>query len=100
MARARSRPDTHRMTAMWGIIAVLLLIVWGLTIVDIVRRHLGTRRTAAWLLIVVLLPFLGTLLYLVLREPSPAEAEREAQIDDHLEHDAARPPLDRTRFGA
>ena len=57
------------MSVLWGTLAVLLAIVWLVTVSDLVRRHLGRQRTIAWLLIVLILPFAGAILYWVLRKP-------------------------------
>lgn len=70
------------MTVVWITIGILLLIVWVLTAVDIFRRHLGRGRTAAWLLLVLILPFVGAVLYWARRRPSREEAE--AQYDAQL----------------
>ena len=43
-------------TAVWVFILIPLVIVWALAIVDIVRRPLSRAQTAAWILVVVLLP--------------------------------------------
>ena len=55
------------MTALWAAISVALLIVWVFTVADIIRRRLERGRTIAWILIVMLLPFAGAVLYWVLR---------------------------------
>ena len=55
------------MSLLWGAIAVVAAIVWLVTISDLVRRHLGTSRTVAWLLIVLIVPLLGAALYWALR---------------------------------
>jgi len=62
------------MSVLWGVIAVVVAIVWLVTVADLVRRHLGTKRTVAWLLIVLILPLLGAALYWVLRGPEPEAA--------------------------
>jgi hypothetical protein len=54
------------MTAFWVAISIALLVVWVFTVVDLFGRHLDRRHTLAWLLIVILLPFAGALLYWVL----------------------------------
>ena len=56
------------MSVLWGVLAVLLAVVWLVTISDLVRRHLGTQRTVAWLLLVLILPFAGAALYWILRK--------------------------------
>ena len=87
------------MNVVWGTIAVALAIVWVLSIVDIVRRHLGARRTTAWLLIVLILPFAGALLYWVLRKPPPEELARLADADREHGDGGTPPPTGGTRIG-
>jgi Phospholipase_D-nuclease N-terminal len=60
-------------TAVWVFILIPLAIVWALAIVDIVRRHLPLAQTAGWILLVVLLPVIGTLVYFLLRKPTEEE---------------------------
>ena len=57
-----------------GAIAVVAAIVWLVTIADLLRRHLGTSRTVAWLLIVLIVPLLGAALYWALRGPEAGPA--------------------------
>jgi hypothetical protein len=54
-------------TAVWVVAAVVLVAVWAFTLADIFRRGFDRRQLLAWVLIVVLLPFVGALLYWVLR---------------------------------
>jgi hypothetical protein len=54
-------------TAFWVAASVVLVAVWAFTLADILRRGLDRRQLLAWILIVILLPFLGALLYWVLR---------------------------------
>jgi hypothetical protein len=51
-------------------------IARALGIVDIVRRHLSPAQTAGWILLVVLLPLVGTLVYFLLRKPTEEEIVR------------------------
>lgn len=55
------------------LVGLLVVVIWGISIFDILRRHLGRQRTAAWLLIVILLPLVGSILYWVMRKPTDAE---------------------------
>jgi hypothetical protein len=57
------------MSVLWGVMAVVVAAVWLVTVSDLVRRHLGTKRTVAWLLVVLILPLIGSALYWVLRGP-------------------------------
>jgi len=78
------------MSFFWGVIAVLLLIVWALSIYDIVRRRLGTKRTAAWVLIVVILPVVGSILYWAMRKPEPGDAQHKYEADRSRREEAER----------
>jgi hypothetical protein len=87
------------MSVILATIGVALVIVWVITVVDIVRRHLGAKQTSAWLLIVVLLPFVGALAYWVLRKPEPEDAARVAAAQRDRHDQAQRRSFDSTNFG-
>jgi hypothetical protein len=85
-------------TFVWVFILVPLLVVWVIGLVDIVRRPLSRPAKAAWIVIVLVLPFIGTLVYFVLRKPTQQEIERQLAAPGdapHVEADVGpRPPLD------
>jgi hypothetical protein len=68
----------------WGLLIVLWACFWIVCVWDIVRRHLGAGRTAAWLLIVILLPFAGALLYWILRPTPPEEVQRRMDLETDI----------------
>jgi Phospholipase_D-nuclease N-terminal len=85
--------------ATWSFIVLPVLIVWALGVADIVRRPLPREQKAGWILVVVLLPIVGTLVYFVLRKPTPEEVRhsRAASADfrgEPLREVEPRPPLD------
>jgi len=86
-------------TFIWIVIATAVAVVWVLGIVDIVKRRLDGKRTVAWLLIVLLLPILGTILYWVLREPDPGELRRAEAAQRELRHQRHDQPFDSTGLG-
>src|SRR5215204_3806267 len=56
-----------------------LAMVWAFALVDIFRRDdIGGGWKAFWVAVVVLLPFFGTLMYLVLRPSGATDEERAA----------------------
>ncbi len=85
------------MSIIWFVIAATLLVVWVITIVDIIRRHLGGKRTVAWLLLVLILPFIGAIVYWATRKPEPGEAEYFAGADAQRRYEAQQRPFDSTR---
>jgi type VI protein secretion system component VasK len=86
------------MSIIWWIIAIAVVIVWALSVTDIIRRHLGAKRTAAWLLIVVILPFVGSLLYWAMRKPEPDDLRHAEEAERSRREQAQRKPFDST-FG-
>jgi Phospholipase_D-nuclease N-terminal len=85
----------------WVFILLPLLVVWVIGVVDILRRPLSRSATAAWIVIVLVLPFVGTLVYFLLRKPTQQEIElQQAAAADARHPDDARadvgprPPVD------
>jgi cbb3-type cytochrome oxidase subunit 3 len=86
------------MSGLWaavgGVLGLILLAVWVISVADIVRSHLGRGQTAAWLLIVLLLPFVGSVLYWALRRPSAEEVQYRADSEQALRESARQRPFD------
>jgi hypothetical protein len=56
---------------------VLFLILWIRAVIDVARRRdLTTSAKAAWALIMLILPFIGLLLYTLVRPSDGLIAER------------------------
>jgi hypothetical protein len=63
------------------LIYIPLIMVWSFALLDIFRRDdMGGFSKAIWVAVVILLPFIGTFIYLLLRPAGATSAER-AQID-------------------
>jgi Phospholipase_D-nuclease N-terminal len=86
-------------TFLWITLATIVAVVWILGLVDLFRRRLDLKHTIAWLLIVILLPILGTILYWMLREPDAGELERIAAAERDIRHGRHEQPFDSTGFG-
>jgi len=72
-------------TFVWVFILVPLLVVWAIGLVDIVRRPLSGKAKAAWIALVLVFPFVGTLAYFLFRKPTQEEVRRSraAAVDSH-----------------
>ena len=60
---------------LWTLLALVAIVAWVVALVDMVRRsdQLARGQLAAWVLIVVILPVVGTVLYFALgRKPAIA----------------------------
>jgi len=59
-----------------------LAMMWGFALIDIFRRDdLGGLSKALWVTCVIIVPFFGTLIYLIAR-PSGATREERQMIDE------------------
>jgi hypothetical protein len=85
------------MSLLWGTIGILVLIVWAITIYDIIRRHLGGKQTALWLLLVIILPFIGALIYWATRKETPDDVEAYVAADSALRAENRAQSVDSTR---
>ena len=86
------------MTVLWIIVASALLMVWALTITDVFRRHYSGGTTVGYLALIVILPFVGSLIYWAVRKPTRAEAEQEYLAQADLQRSSAA-HYDKTRMG-
>jgi hypothetical protein len=84
----------------WVFILVPLLVVWVIGLVDIVRRPLSRQATAAWIVVVLVFPFIGTLVYFLLRKPTQEElrlhraARADPRLTDRRGDIGPRPPVE------
>jgi hypothetical protein len=59
------------MTVLWVVLAVIVAVVWVITVSDIIKRDLNGGQTATWLIIVIVVPIVGSLFYWAMRRSSP-----------------------------
>ena len=66
----------------WWLIGVLVLFLWVASLVDIVRRRhsRSAGMTAAWVLVVLILPILGTIIYFLVNGAGGSSAPREPDV--------------------
>lgn len=61
------------------LIYIPLIMIWAFALIDIFRRDdLSGLLKALWVVIVFLIPFIGTLIYLLFRRPGATKEERAA----------------------
>ena len=80
----------------WVFILIPLLVVYAIAIVDIVRRDMPGGTKAAWILLVLILPVIGTITYFVMRKPTEAEMRRAVQARSDLGDDVSRRVMKRS----
>jgi hypothetical protein len=67
----------------WWLLGILIVVIWVATIVDIIRRRHSRSggKTAAWILIVLIFPILGTIVYFLVNGAGGPVAPRDADLD-------------------
>jgi Phospholipase_D-nuclease N-terminal len=58
---------------MLTVIAILWVLIWALTLVDLFRRDWGTGTKVLWALGMLVLPVVGVLAYLIVRPPAASD---------------------------
>jgi hypothetical protein len=81
-------------TLLGTIVALMLLVVVVLTIVDIVKRHLSTGAAIGWIVLVLVLPFIGAVIYWVVRKPEAADPEQLYRLEAEQRRAAAHRHMD------
>jgi hypothetical protein len=83
-------------SVLWWIVIAAVAVVWVLSAVDIIRRHYSGLTTAGWLALIVILPFVGTLIYWALRKPTREEIDQSYAAEADRRSSAAARPTDTT----
>ena len=77
------------------LIFLSLAMMWAFALIDIFRRDdMGGLMKALWVAVVILVPFFGTLMYLIVRRPGATPQEREAMDEASREFVAKYSPPD------
>jgi predicted Na+-dependent transporter len=84
------------MTFVWTILGALVLIIWVLSLVDVFRRHYPAWTTVGYVALIVILPFIGSMIYWWVRKPSRDEVEQAYRAQADSTRAAAARSFDRT----
>jgi hypothetical protein len=100
--RLRRGSEVHRLEVptmladFWGDFFLLLIflplaMLWVFALVDIFRRHdMGGGSKALWVAIVIVIPFIGALVYIAMRPSVTSDAGRERYA--RAAHEFEQPP--------
>ena len=71
-----------------ALIMLALAFLWGFALYDLATRKLSGTKKVAWLLIIILIPFIGVIVYLVTRpEPAYSGSDERAGMTQQGEQD-------------
>jgi predicted membrane channel-forming protein YqfA (hemolysin III family) len=81
------------MSLLWIVLFCVIALVWVISIVDVIRQHYSGGTTAAWLALIVLLPFVGSVIYAFTRKPTRQDAEQAYLAEADRRRSAGSRPL-------
>jgi cell division protein FtsX len=84
------------MGLLWWMVAVVVAVLVVISVVDLFRRHLSTGATVAWLIIIVVLPMIGSIVYWAMRKPTAEDFEHTYEAEADMRQRAASKPFDST----
>ena len=58
---------------MLTVVAILWVLIWALTLVDLFRRNWGTTTKVLWAIGMLVFPVVGVIAYLVVRPPAASD---------------------------
>jgi hypothetical protein len=66
----------------WWLIGIFILIIWIVSLVDIIRRRheRSGGKTAAWILFVIIFPVLGSIVYFAINGAGGEGAPRDPDV--------------------
>ena len=85
------------MGLLWFILAFAVLVIWIITILDVFKRHYPTWTTVGWIALVIVLPFIGSLIYWATRKESAEDVESYVAADAALRAENRSQSVDSTR---
>lgn len=76
-----------------AMIILPVLILWVSAVVDVFRRSHSGLKLAAMLVLILILPLLGPLVYFAIRGPDTSSAENVRLADESRRQEAAHRPI-------
>src|SRR3954447_11418133 len=85
--------DTFFQTLFGALIAIPVIILWVVAVVDVFRHGFSGLKVAAVLVLILIVPILGPILYFVFVSPPRATADEAYMAEADLRREAARRPV-------
>ena len=82
------------MEILWFVVPVILVIIAVITIVDVIRQRTGWS-IAGWILLIIVLPVIGSAIYWFTRKGTPSDVEHTYLAEQDRRYQSAHKPIDR-----
>jgi len=76
-----------------AMIIIPCLILWVAAVVDVIRQGGSGLKIAAMLVLILILPLIGPLLYFIFRKPPPVDVDAAAMAEADLRRQAHDRPI-------
>lgn len=67
------------------LVATPFILLWGAALMDLIRGHHSGLGIVAWMLVILLIPILGPLIYFAARKPTRADVDQAYLAQRDLE---------------
>jgi hypothetical protein len=75
------------------LVATPFILLWGCALLDLIRGHHSGWAIVGWMLVILLIPIIGPMIYFGLRKPARPDAEQQYLAERALQQEAARRPV-------
>jgi hypothetical protein len=69
------------------LIATPFILLWGAALFDLIRSHHSGWAIVGWMLLILVIPIIGPMIYFAFRRPSQSEVDQDYLARRELERD-------------
>ena len=69
------------------LIATPFILLWGAALLDLIRSHHSGLAIVGWMLVILVIPIIGPMIYFAFRRPSRDEIDKDYLARRELERD-------------
>jgi K+-transporting ATPase A subunit len=69
------------------LVATPFILLWGAALLDLIRGHHSGWAIVAWMIVILVIPIIGPIIYFAFRTPTRAEVEHDYLAGRELERD-------------
>jgi hypothetical protein len=74
------------------LVATPFILLWGCALWDLIRGHHSGWAIVGWMILILVLPIIGPMIYFGLRKPTQHDVEEKYLVERELQREAARRP--------
>jgi hypothetical protein len=77
------------------LVATPFILLWGLALWDLIHSHHSGWAIAGWIVVILVIPIIGPMVYFLVRKPTRGkdDAEQQYLAQEALRQEAARRPV-------